>query len=337
MENTAIVILNYNGKSYLEKFLPSVVQHSTGHQIVVADNGSTDDSVAFILQHFPSVKVLSLAKNYGYSQGYNEALAQLDAKYFILLNSDVEVTPHWVDRVIDVMDKDPAIAAAQPKILDYQNRGKFEYAGAAGGFIDIFGYPFCRGRIFHHLEDDQGQYNDNRDIFWATGACLFVRAHIFKELGGFDPDFFAHMEEIDLCWRIHNLGYKVVYCGQSQVYHVGGGTLPRGNPRKTFLNFKNSLTLLYKNYSLGDLWWKLPLRVGLDLLTATGFLLVSPQDSWAVVRALWVFFSSPGANGKKRKITQALIVNINRANIYPGSIVYDYYLKRVKKFSQLGF
>ena len=337
MEKTAIVVLNYNGKSYLEKFLPFVIQYSQGHRIIVADNCSTDDSVAFLDQHFPEISVLPLAENYGYSQGYNAALAQVDAEYFVLLNSDVEVTPYWIDRMIDLLDSAPNIAAVQPKILDYNQRSRFEYAGAAGGYIDTLGYPFCRGRIFEHLEEDQGQYNDDREIFWATGACLLVRANLFKELGGFDPDFFAHMEEIDLCWRLQNYGYKIMYCGESAVYHVGGGTLSKNNPWKTYLNFSNNLTLLYKNYSSRELWLKLPMRVILDLLAVVKFLMGSPRDAWAVVRALSAFFFSLGVHRRKRKSTQAFTKMINRKNIYPGSIVYDHYLRRVKKFSQLRF
>ena len=239
--------------------------------------------------------------------------------------------------MIDLLDSAPNIAAVQPKILDYNQRSRFEYAGAAGGYIDTLGYPFCRGRIFEHVEEDQGQYNDDREIFWATGACLLVRANLFKELGGFDPDFFAHMEEIDLCWRLQNYGYKIMYCGESAVYHVGGGTLSKNNPWKTYLNFSNNLTLLYKNYSSIELWLKLPMRVILDLLAVVKFLMGSPRDAWAVVRALSAFFFSLGVHRRKRKSTQAFTKVINRKNIYPGSIVYDHYLRRVKKFSQLRF
>jgi hypothetical protein len=244
----AVVILNWNGRKYLEQFLPPLVQHSRDEaEIIVADNASSDDSVAFLREHYPSIRIISNPSNEGFSRGYNLALKQVEADYYVLLNSDIEVTPNWIRPVIDLMEKDRSVAACQPKILSFYERTKFEYAGAAGGFIDKYGYPFCRGRIFQSLEEDNGQYNDAIEIFWATGACMFVRADLFHQSGGLDEDFFAHMEEIDLCWRLKNEGYRIMYCPDSTVYHIGGGTLPKISWRKTYFNFRNNFYLLYKN------------------------------------------------------------------------------------------
>lgn len=251
MKTVSVVILNYNGKSWLEKFLPNVITHSTyaDAEIVVADNASTDDSVAFLKANFPSVRLVINTANNGYAGGYNDALQHIKSDYYVLLNSDVEVTPNWLEHTIQFMEQDELMAACQPKILSYHEKTKFEYAGAAGGFIDKYGYPFCRGRIFDNCETDNGQYNKSGEIFWASGACLFIKSAIFNKAGGLDADFFAHMEEIDLCWRIKNLGYKIGYCAESTVYHVGGGTLNKSNPKKTFLNFRNNRALLHKNLS----------------------------------------------------------------------------------------
>ena len=243
----AVVILNWNGKDLLNKFLPSIIEYSEGAQIYVADNASTDDSVDFVIQNHPSVKIIQNQVNGGYAKGYNDALKTLSEDIYVLLNSDVEVTPNWLDPIISKFSKDNSIAAAQPKILDYKNKEYFEYAGAAGGYLDKLGYPFCRGRIFNTLEKDNGQYNDTTEIFWASGACLFVRANAFWEAGALDEDYFAHQEEIDLCWRIKAKGGKIIYDGSSEVFHVGGATLDSGSPEKTFYNFRNSLFNLLKN------------------------------------------------------------------------------------------
>ena len=266
MNKVAIAILNYNGKNLLEQFLPSVIKYSNGYPIYIIDNASTDDSIEFIKRQYPAIETILLSENYGYSGGYNQGLLKINATYFILLNSDIEVTENWIGPIISLLEDNDQIAACQPKILSFLEKDKFEYAGAAGGFIDTLGYPFCRGRIFDKVETDLGQYDDTREIFWATGACLFMRSSAFQESGGFDEDFFAHMEEIDLCWRLQHLGYKIFYNHQSTVYHLGGGTLKKSNPFKTYLNFRNSLYTLYKNASFISLFWKLPLRWILDLL-----------------------------------------------------------------------
>ena len=248
MKKVAVVILNWNGRHIIEKFLPSVVTNTAGEaEVIVADNGSTDDSLAFLAEHYPTLRTIALDKNYGFAGGYNRALAQVEADYYVLLNDDVECTPNWGSPVIEMMEADSEIAVAQPKLLMYDQKDTFEYAGGAGGFIDRFGYPFCRGRMFNTLEQDHGQYDDARQVFWATGAAMFVRSNVWHQLGGLDDDFFAHMEEIDFCWRAKNAGHKIAYCPRSVLYHVGGGTLPKSSPMKTMLNFRNNLSMLYKN------------------------------------------------------------------------------------------
>ncbi|UII29835.1 glycosyltransferase family 2 protein [Fulvivirga ulvae] len=336
MEKTAIVILNYNGEKYLRQFLPSVITHSTNCRVIVADNCSTDNSIEYVNQHHPTVEIIKLSINGGYSLGYNEALRQVDAQYYVLLNSDVEVTGNWVAPVIDMMESDPAIAAAQPKILSFHQKNEFEYAGAAGGFIDTLGYPFCRGRIFNTLEKDSGQYNDIKQIFWATGACLFIRADIFHKMEGFDPDFFAHMEEIDLCWRINSAGYKVMYNGNSTVYHVGGGTLHKSNPRKTYLNFRNGLSLIYKNYSTLELYVKMPLRIMLDAIASVKFMFFDTfADGAAVIKAHFDFLRDLKRNYKKRRAAQQKKIR-QAETIYRGSIVLEYFIKGKRKFKALN-
>ncbi|MDX1627952.1 MAG: glycosyltransferase family 2 protein [Fulvivirga sp.] len=337
MKQAAVVILNYNGKHYLEKFLLGVLEHSGSHRVIVADSCSTDDSVTFLKVKFPQVELIELPENKGYSYGYNQALSQIkDVDFYILLNSDVEVTPSWIDPVIDLMSKDAAIAAAQPKILDYKKKSHFEYAGAAGGFLDTLGYPFCRGRLFLHLEEDRGQYDDVRQVFWATGACLFIRADIYHELNGLDEDFFAHMEEIDLCWRINQAGYKVMYVGQSKVYHVGGGTLDKSHPRKTYLNFRNGLSILYKNYNDRELYLKLPIRIFLDVVAAIKFMLFdSFQHGWAVCKAHVDFLKEFRKNYIKRQVTKKIKQRKKLSTIYSGSIVFEYFIKGKRRFDQL--
>src|ERR1022692_4022740 len=269
----AIVILNWNGKRLLEQFLPKVIEYSKGiAEVVIADNDSKYDSVEFLRTNYPELRLIINHENGGFAKGYNDALKHVEADYYILLNSDVEVTKDWIKPIINLMENDKGIAACQPKMLYYKNKEKFEYAGAAGGFIDHWGYPFCQGRMFGNLETDHGQYNESCEVFWSTGACMFVRADVFHKLNGFDEEFFAHMEEIDLCWRIHNAGYKVMYCPQSEVYHVGGGTLPKNNPRKTYLNFRNNLLMIFKNAPKKDLWKICLLRLILDGVAGTKFL-----------------------------------------------------------------
>ena len=338
MNDVAIVILNYNGKRFLEQFLPAVIQHSIGSQIVVADNGSTDGSGEYVKDTFPSIRLISITTNLGFCGGYNYALKNIQATYYVLLNSDVEVTSHWLEPVIKLFEKDPTIAAIQPKILSYKQKDQFEYAGAAGGFIDTLGYPFCRGRIFNTLEKDNGQFNDSLPIFWATGACHFVRSSLYHQLGGLDEDFFAHMEEIDFCWRLKRAGYQIYYEGKSTVYHVGGGTLSSASPRKTYLNFRNGLSLIFKHLPTSELIWKFPLRLMLDWVAAIKFLLQpSPQDCWAVVKSQLIFFSNIKGEMAKRKALQSQFKNIHVSQIYPNWLVKDYFLLGKDKFSHLRF
>jgi hypothetical protein len=330
---TAVVILNWNGRKYLEQFLPSLIQYSSEEaEIIVADNASSDDSISFLESHFPSVKIIRNSSNEGFARGYNLALKQVEADYYILLNSDIEVTPDWIHPVIEMMEKDPSIAACQPKIRSFSDRSKFEYAGAAGGFIDKYGYPFCRGRIFQSIEEDFGQYDDAIEIFWATGACMFVRADLFNKAGGLDEDFFAHMEEIDLCWRLKNLGYKIMYCPKSVVYHIGGGTLPKISWRKTYYNFRNNFVLLYKNLPdnlVNEVFSK---RLILDGIAAMKFLFTAGfKDFWAIYKAHQSFYSTLGKTKAKRKLLNHAPLH----KVYKKNIVFEYFLRNKKKFTDL--
>lgn len=327
MTKTAVVILNYNGEKFLREFLPIVIEHSGDAKIVVADNASTDLSVDLLKQKFPSVELIRFDNNYGFCGGYNRALKQVEAEYYVLLNSDVEVTPNWLEPLVQLLDSSPEIAAAQPKILSYNDKDHFEYAGAAGGFLDSLGYPFCRGRLFDITERDNAQYNDTREVFWATGACLIIRSGIYHELGGLDEDFFAHMEEIDLCWKVQRAGHKVYYCGTSYVYHVGGGTLSKSNPRKTYYNFRNGLSLVYKHWSTGALIVKLPLRMLLDYVAAFKFLISGKAaDARAVFRAHYHFMKKFGKNRNKRLALKKYPFTTH--NIYSGSILWDHFVLR---------
>lgn len=334
MTHTAVVILNFNGAHFLRAFLPSVIAHSNQAAIVVVDNGSTDGSQALVRDHFSTITLLDLGQNWGFCGGYNRALAQIKADYYVLLNSDVEVTPGWLAPLVHWLDEHPATAAVQPKIKAQKQKKYFEYAGAAGGFVDALGYPFCRGRIFHHTEEDAGQYDQARPVFWASGACMVVRASVFHAVGGLDEDYFAHMEEIDLCWRLNRSGYEVWCLPASHVFHVGGGTLAVGNSQKTYLNFRNGLSLLYKHTRPGELWWKLPLRVALDWLAALSFARLGAKHTWAVLRAHYHFVKSFGRERNKRKAlaTQPYAVT----PIYRGSIVREYYLNGIKRFGELA-
>ena len=287
----AVVILNWNGKKLLEQFLPSVVQYSKEATVYVADNASTDDSVAFVKEQFPEVAVVINATNTGYAGGYNEALQHIEADVYALVNSDIEVTENWLQPIIKTFQEEPTTAIIQPKILDFKNKDYFEYAGAAGGFIDQYGYPFCRGRIFNTLEKDLGQYDTNQEIFWASGACFFIRSSVYKELKGFDTSFFAHQEEIDLCWRAINKGHTIKYLFESKVYHVGGATLQQGNPKKTELNFRNSLLMLIKNLPKKVLFRVLFIRMVLDGIAGMKFLLEGqPKHLFAVLKAHFSFY-----------------------------------------------
>lgn len=335
----AVVILNWNGKAFLAQFLPSVVDcNELNAEIIVADNCSTDDSIEFLQQHYPQIRVLKNASNGGFAKGYNDALQQVTADYYVLLNSDVEVTKNWISGVINLMEKDPLIAACQPKIRSFSERSKFEYAGAAGGFIDKYGYAFCRGRILDTLEEDNGQYDDVREVFWATGACLFVRSSCFHLVGGFDADFFAHQEEIDLCWRLKNRGYKIVYSPHSTVFHVGGGTLNKTSPRKTYLNFRNNLQFLVKNHPPQFFLLKLFWRMCLDGIAGLKFLLSGQFPHFkAVVQAHGSFYRTLGKSLRKRKELKKDIVQYTTSAVYLHSIVADYYLRKKRRFSEIDF
>ena len=330
----SIVILNYNTRHFLQKFLPGVLATDyENFEVVLADNASKDDSVEFVKQNFPTVKIIVLSENYGFAGGYNKALAQVKADYFVLLNSDVEVPKDWLKPLVALAESDSNIAAVQPKLLDYKDKTKFEYAGGSGGFIDKFGYPFCRGRWFNHLEMDNGQYNDRREIFWATGACFLIRSKYWEQANGLDEDFFAHMEEIDLCWRLNNSGYKIMVCPQSVVYHVGGGTLPVGNPRKTYLNFRNGLFLLCKNLHSSQLWKVLFIRFVMDGLAGIKFLTEFKfREIGAILKAHMVFYSQLRYWLKKRKLSTPQ--TLKPENMYQRSMVFDFYLKGKRKFSE---
>jgi len=335
-----IVILNWNGAKLLNQFLPSVIEFSQGDsvRILVADNGSTDNSLQILRNRFHQIEILDLKQNYGFALGYNETLKQIDSDYYVILNSDVEVTKGWLDSPIRLMEADPTIAAVQPKILSFNQKTHFEYAGAAGGFIDRFGYPFCRGRIFNELEEDFGQYDTQTDIFWATGACMIIKSKLFHEVGGFDADFWAHMEEIDLCWRLKNQGYRIVFTPESKVYHVGGGTLPYDSPRKLFLNFRNNLWLLYKNLPSGQLFYILCLRMVLDGVAALKLLTeFNLNGIRSVLKAHYYFYRSLPVLHRKRQLAKQA-GNLNpRAKRLPKSIVFQFYMRKRKRFSEIQF
>ncbi len=321
----------------LKQFLPSVIAHSQEAKIYVADNASSDDSVSLMKSEFPSISIIENKENNGYSAGYNEALRSVNAKYFVLLNSDVEVSPGWLDSIVKMMDEDESIAACQPKILSYKEKSMFEYAGAAGGFIDKDGYMFCRGRIFDHFEKDDGQYDGVKEVFWASGACFFVRANLFHQVNGLDDGFFAHMEEIDLCWRLKNRGYRILFNSESVVYHVGGGTLSKNNPTKTYLNFRNNLFLLTKNYFQGNFALKLFYRLILDGLAAFKFLIDGHLDhSLAIAKAHFSFYSKFRTYYKKRLEVKKEVTNFNSTGQFKKSIILRYFLGGVRNFSELN-
>jgi riboflavin kinase/FMN adenylyltransferase len=352
--DVAVVILNYNTRRHLEQFLPSVVANSGGARVIVADNGSPDDSLEFLRKNYPDVEVIDLQQNYGFAEGYNQALKQVKADIYVILNSDVEVTPGWMSPILEAMQRDPSIAIAQPKILAYSDKpepttsnqqpttkNRFEYAGAAGGWIDTLGYPFCRGRIFSHREADWGQYDEPQECFWAAGAAFFIRADLYHTFGGFDGDYFAHNEEIDLCWRLKRAGYSVWCIPQSVVFHLGGGTLEYENPRKVFLNFRNSLYSLLKNKPFRKLLWLIPARFLLDGLAGARFAAKGQfRAIWAIVRAHFSFYSNFKNTVRKRRATVEIIDKHkfrpeNLSGIYPGSIIVAHYLNRIKEFSKL--
>jgi len=338
MGRIAVVILNFNGLAYLRKFLPGVVEHSSlpGTEVVVADNASADGSVAYVKENHPGVRLIEMDRNHGFAGGYDRVLRQLSASYAVLLNSDVEVTSGWLQPLLAAMESDSRLAACMPRIRSFHNRTYFEYAGASGGFIDSFGYPFCRGRILSELEEDKGQYDRQVSVFWATGACMFVRMSAYLQSGGLDGDFFAHMEEIDLCWRFHRMDYRVAVIPASVVYHVGGGTLPNNNPHKLFLNYRNSLYLLAKNLPAMRLIPILFIRLLLDGLSAVIYLLKGSSPFFlAVLRAHLAFYGKLPALMAKRTQPPEIEMKRNINEMYPGSIIADYFIRGRKHFSDL--
>lgn len=336
MVSTAVVILNWNGKSWLECFLPNVIAHSPEAEVVVADNGSTDGSLAWLSEHQPNVRRIALGKNLGFAGGYNAALAHVDASRYVLLNSDVEVTAGWLTGLNRYLDSQPEMAACQPKVRSYDERDRFEHAGAGGGFIDRNGYPFCRGRIFEITEKDRGQYDDDREVFWATGACLLIKAEAFHAVGGFDEQLFAHMEEIDLCWRLRRMGWRIGYTSKATIYHVGGGALRYGSPRKTYLNFRNSLIVLTKNLHTGWFWWWLLRRMVLDGFAGAKFLVEGHgAHTLQVVRAHWHFLGRLRSVLKQRRALRATEHNAQLTGMYHRSLAYDRFILGWKEFSAL--
>ncbi|MBN1415902.1 MAG: glycosyltransferase family 2 protein [Bacteroidales bacterium] len=339
MTKVAVVILNWNGMDFLQKFLPKVIEYSNvdNTEIIVVDNGSSDGSLNYMKTQQPAIRIIGFEQNYGFAPGYVKALRMIKAEYFLLLNSDIEVTPDWLISLVNLMDSDPTIAASMPKIRSYSQRQFFEYAGAAGGFIDLFGYPFCRGRILNSIEKDLGQYDAPAELFWASGACLLVRASAYFEAGELDSDFFAHMEEIDLCWRFKRLGYKIAYCYQSLVYHVGGGTLPNNNPHKLYLNYRNNLYLLCKNQPGHELIFVLPIRIILDWLSAFVYITSSSAFFKSVFRAHLSFLKSlPTLIIKRRKVNR-IAKKGSWPQIYKGSILFAFFFRGVRFFNQLKF
>ena len=329
---TAIVILNWNGQKLLEQFLPSIVNFSANEaEIYVADNASTDSSINYIKEFYPAVKIVQNVVNGGYAKGYNDALQSINADIYCLINSDVEVTENWLSPIINVFKSDEKTAIIQPKILDYKDKTKFEYAGAAGGFVDLYGYPYCRGRVFNHLEKDNNQFNDISEIFWASGACFFIRSQVYHQLNGFDEDYFAHQEEIDLCWRTQNIGYKVKYVGMSTVFHVGGATLQETNPHKTYLNFRNSLLNIVKNVPKKWFLFVVFSRLILDGIAGIKFLIeLRPIHTWSILKAHLSFYKNFFKFlGKRRKLQKKQDYNLHT------SIVWQYFFLGRKKFEDL--
>ncbi len=337
-KKVAVVILNWNGAAWLEKFLPSVVKHSPMEvaDVIVADNGSTDASLTLLQYHFPTVQVIRFDKNYGFAEGYNLSIAQLSHPYTVLLNSDVEVTDGWLDAPLDLLEKDPTVAAVQPKIIAERERSRFEYAGASGGFMDKYGYPFCRGRLFATIEKDKGQYDSPIDVLWATGACLFIRTDVYKAVGGLDATFFAHQEEIDMCWRMRNRGWRLVCTPQSVVYHVGGGTLNAESPRKTFLNFRNNLLMLYKNLPENELASVMRLRTLLDYVAALKFLIDGHwKNAKAVYEARREFHKLLPSYKAVRKANLQATVAAKIPELKSYSLLWQYYIRRHKHYDEL--
>jgi len=340
-KSISVIILNWNTKNLLEKFVPVVLKHSSlpNVEIVVADNGSTDDSLDWIKQNFPQIKIIAFDQNYGFSEGYNRAIALVDTEFSVILNSDCAPAERWLEPLLEIMTDQPDVAAVVPKIKDFNNQKMFEYAGAAGGFIDRFGYAFCRGRIFDVLEEDNGQYDTERKIFWGSGAALMVNNEIFNQSGGFDKDFFAHMEEIDWCWRVKNMGYDIMFTPKSEVFHVGGGTLPYNDYKKSFFNFRNNLFLLVKNRHGFNGWLILIFRIILDYVAVLKYLFTGKFSLFkSIISAHWDFIKKLPLFVKKRKqLNWSIKKCINHSETYKRSIVYDFFIMKKKIFNELSF
>ena len=336
-KDTAVVILSYNGTKWHELFLPKIVeQAASGYEVILVDNASTDDTLQYVQQNCPSVKTLQIAVNHGFANGYYEALKQIKAKYYVLLSADFEVTDHWFPPLHQAMERDEMLAACQPKIRYWRDRECFEYAGAGGGFMDKYGYMFCRGRIFFDIEKDHGQYEDNIEVFWASGGCIMMRSELYHKLGGLDNDLYAHMEEIDLCWRLKNAGYKIGYIAKSLVYHVGGSVISYGSPQKLYYNFRNNLILLLKNEKSSRLVWLFPLRFVLDGLAGLRLLFTGNlKHTFIIVKAHFHVYRDFGKWMKRRGENKKMMSRRNEEGIYPRSIVWDYFLLKKKKFTDL--
>ncbi len=336
-KDTAVVILSYNGTKWHELFLPKIVEEAhTGYEVILADNASTDNTLQYVQENFPSIKTLQIAVNHGFANGYYEALKQIKAKYYVLLSADFEVTKDWFPPLHAAMERDEMLAACQPKIRYWREKEKFEYAGAGGGFIDSFGYLFCRGRIFFDLENDNGQYDDNIEVFWASGGCFMVRADLYHKVGGLDNEFYAHMEEVDLCWRLKNAGYKIGYVSKSLVYHVGGSVISYGSTQKLYYNFRNNMILLLKNEKGSKLLWLFPLRLVLDGMAGMRLLVTGNfKQTFTIVKAHFHFYGSIGKWMKRRRENKMMIAKRNEEGIYKRSIVWDYFLLKKKKFPDL--
>ncbi len=339
-QDTAVVILSYNGRQWHEKFLPGILAEApSGYEVIVVDNASTDDTPQYLATHFPQVRTVTIQVNRGFAAGYAEGLRQIDAKYYVLLSADFEVTPGWFPPLLQAFEQNPRLAAAQPKIRYWREREKFEYAGAAGGYMDALGYLFCRGRLFDTLETDEGQYNDNVEVFWASGGCLMVRAGQYHAAGGLDPELYAHMEEVDLCWRLRRMGYTVGAIGGSTVFHVGGSVISYGSPQKLYYNFRNNLLLLLKNEKAGRLLWLLPARLLLDGVAALKYLISGNfREVGVIFRAHTGFYRMAGYTLSQRRNFRKKHGNVwAKGARYPGAIIWQYFARGIKTFSQLGW
>lgn len=335
----AVVVLSYNGRELLNKFLPPIIKSKTDYtEIYVVDNASHDGTYEFIQEHFPEVKLIRLEVNKGFTNGYVASLPQIDADYYALVSSDVEVSEGWIEPIISLLDSNPDVAVVQPKIKSYNNKREFEYSGASGAYIDKYGYPFCRGRLFFTIEEDDAQYQDNREVFWCSGACMFIRSDVYHQLGGFDNDYYAHMEDIDLSWRVKNAGYKVMVCPQAVVYHVGGHIISYGSPPKIFRNYKNGMIMLLKNLPAGQVWWIIPYRLLLDGVAGIRALVKgNSKECGAILKAHFEFWSGLQKWIRKRKEAKKAVNNPNRVGVYPRSIVVQYFLLGKRKFSDLNW